>query len=121
MKANSIGIRKAVVARLGGELVIFLDGDTENLREGNILGLTYFMEKYCYEDYLADFQEREHYLRCAYLLDDRVADLESRLKELKGLLRELLYGEPLVILPVERPLKTLIDDGSSHEAPNASD
>ena len=100
MKADSIGRRKAVVARLGGELVIFLDGDTENLREGNILDLAYFTERYCYEDFLADFQEREHYLRCAYLLDDRVADLESRLKELKDLLRELLYGEALVTLPV---------------------
>ena len=90
-------IKAAVVARTGPgdeDYAIFLDGDPTNFTEGNVLDAVYFMERYAYTDFLVDFEEREHYLRCAHLLQDRLSDLESRMKEAQSLMHELLFGDP---------------------------
>ena len=58
-------------------LVMFLDGDTNNTDQGNVIDEDFFDNAYTYGDYLEDVQHR-----CALL--DRVAVLEQALAQRAG-------------------------------------
>jgi hypothetical protein len=56
---------------------MFLDGDTNNTDQGNVIDEDFFDNAYTYDDYLEDVQHR-----CALL--DRVAVLEQALAQRAG-------------------------------------
>lgn len=54
-------------------LAVFLDGDTTNTEDGNVIDEEFFDNCYDYEQFLSDFEERER-------LIDQVASLEAALR-----------------------------------------